>query len=602
MNLRLSHQAYVLIVIPLIFELAFLFLMWWMLHDMEESVRSSIHARKTEVAIARVLNDLFRAARALFLSNTQHDISMLEQFEEQSRQYESHIADLKGLTKADPNLAKRVVRLETLQRQGFDLLDSAKEDYESGDMRLLMLRLKRLQGQYDLIMTRSTEIAEGISIDQEKRELGATTIAAEKREMLQNIIYFGIGANLFLAAVIAFYFNHGLNRRLAVLTENTLRLARGESLLPRLAGNDELTTLDGSFHKVTSELIAAHNREREIVDQAVDVICSLSPDRVFLTINPAVFDLLGYTPDELRGSKLANLVTDKFAESTWNNLDLAIRSRHTVRFESQLKSKGGEIKDVAWSVSAPQSKESLFCIVHDISDRKEVERLKQDFIAMISHDLRTPIASVMIFLEALSAGIYGQLGDHGAQKIQALKKSVSLLVNMTDDLLDMEKLESGGSELHLESASLQDLIDTAIESVSDFARRQEVQLRSSCPDHITLLCDGEKVVRVIVNLVSNAVKFSESGQTVRVSGEETEDSVTIQVSDQGRGIPEELQSSIFDRWKQVNSKVDSGEKHGTGLGLAICKVIVEKHNGAISVESRTGLGSTFTIRIPKSKT
>jgi signal transduction histidine kinase len=227
---------------------------------------------------------------------------------------------------------------------------------------------------------------------------------------------------------------------------------------------------------------------------------------------------------------------------------------------------------------------------------KEVEEMKQQFVAMVSHDLRTPLTSVCGFLEMLRQGAYGDLSSQGSQRTQLAERNIQRLIALINDLLDMEKLESGQLELIQELIPLEPVITRSLDAVRVFAEQHKVQLVADPVDYI-VYGDTNRLIQVLVNLVSNAVKFSPPDSAVTVAAVPIDDFIEVRIIDKGRGVPAAYREVIFERFRQVKA-TDATQKGGTGLGLAICKAIVEQHGGKIGVESEEGKGSTFWFRVP----
>ncbi|PZM81167.1 MAG: hypothetical protein DKT66_18255 [Candidatus Melainabacteria bacterium] len=236
-------------------------------------------------------------------------------------------------------------------------------------------------------------------------------------------------------------------------------------------------------------------------------------------------------------------------------------------------------------------------VFHKMADAlTEAERSKQKLMAMMSHDLRTPLTSIRSSLSLLSKGAMGEMPDKARIQIDGAEKNTKRLLNVINDLLDIEKMEAGKLEMKYSDCVLQDVFDEAAESVAELAKNAKVEMEVP-KTSITFQADRERLVRVLINLLSNAIKFSPSNSTIKMTAEEEGETLEIRVIDQGRGIPLEFREKVFVRFQQVNPE-DKQEKQGTGLGLAICKAIVDGHKGTIGVESEPGKGSSFWIRIP----
>ena len=232
---------------------------------------------------------------------------------------------------------------------------------------------------------------------------------------------------------------------------------------------------------------------------------------------------------------------------------------------------------------------------------REVERLKQEFVTMISHDLRAPLTSLQFTLGLLSDGTYGDINEQGQHHIHTAEGSCLRLVRMINELLDLEKMESGNMHLEVGEFFVDELFDQAVAGVAGMAHSKSVELEVRPLDTL-LMGDRNRLVEVLVNLLSNAIKFSPSGSKVLLSAEEGRPGfLKFCVQDHGEGIPEEYQQMVFDRFKQVKSEKETsgGAGTGTGLGLAIAKSVVELHAGHIGLESQVGKGSTFWFELPK---
>jgi signal transduction histidine kinase len=228
--------------------------------------------------------------------------------------------------------------------------------------------------------------------------------------------------------------------------------------------------------------------------------------------------------------------------------------------------------------------------------RDEVERLKREFMTMVSHDLRSPLTTVGGTIELVSTGRYGELNDNGLKLLARSRNEIDRLTSLVQDLLDIASIESGKLDLDIEPLALEEIIQRAKSSVEGLASRKNIAIISE-ETQLQILADEGRIVQVLVNLLGNAIKFSGAGTTVKISSRLIDSEVEISVEDHGRGIPESHLNLVFDRFQQVE-RSDASEKGGTGLGLAICKSIVEQHGGTIELVSELGAGTTVSFRIP----
>ncbi|MEA5471939.1 PAS domain S-box protein, partial [Spirulina sp. 06S082] len=233
----------------------------------------------------------------------------------------------------------------------------------------------------------------------------------------------------------------------------------------------------------------------------------------------------------------------------------------------------------------------------DISDRKAIDRMKDELISVISHELRTPMTSVRGALGLLATGKLGELTNKGQSMLEIAINNTDRLSRLINDILDLQRIESGQFNLKFQRCNACDLCTQALEMLQDLAQKRGVSLSLSCVNISEIWVDPDYFVQILSNLLSNAIKFSEPEMVVNLEAREDEGQFLFCVRDRGRGIAPEHQNSIFERFHQVDAS-DSRQKGGTGLGLAICRSLVELHGGKIWVESAVGEGSSFYILIP----
>jgi signal transduction histidine kinase len=233
----------------------------------------------------------------------------------------------------------------------------------------------------------------------------------------------------------------------------------------------------------------------------------------------------------------------------------------------------------------------------DITERHEVERAKDEFISVVSHELRTPLTSIRGSLGLLASGVLGPLPEKGQRMVEIAVQNTDRLVRLINDILDIERIDSGTIAMDLQPCDGAELIKRAIQCVEQFAADAHVSLIGEGAS-VTLRADPDRVQQTLTNLISNAVKFSPQESTVRVSCAGHDGEVLFEVVDNGKGIPADKLALIFERFQQVDAS-DSREKGGTGLGLAICRKIVEHHGGRIWVDSELGAGSRFSFALPR---
>jgi signal transduction histidine kinase len=228
----------------------------------------------------------------------------------------------------------------------------------------------------------------------------------------------------------------------------------------------------------------------------------------------------------------------------------------------------------------------------------ELDVQKTDFLATVSHELRTPLTSIVGYLEMLEDGDYGTLSEHQVEALGTVERNAVRLRGMIEDLLVLNKIEASGVQSSLVEVAVADLIAGAVEVLRPQAALAEVDLQTA-PVHSALVVsvDQRHLERVLLNLGSNALKFTPAGGRVEITGVRDGDDVVITVADTGIGIPEADLDRLFDRFFRA-SNATAAAIPGTGLGLAIVRQIVEGHGGSLTLESTEGVGTTVRVRLP----
>jgi signal transduction histidine kinase/CheY-like chemotaxis protein len=241
-----------------------------------------------------------------------------------------------------------------------------------------------------------------------------------------------------------------------------------------------------------------------------------------------------------------------------------------------------------------------------LSHRSELDHLKDEFISTVSHELRTPLTSIRGALGLLSSGIIGDVDAKALNLLRIAVTNTDRLIRLINDILDLERMESGRAPLQIRRCSLRELAQQAIDTMTPMADANTVHLalepftvaQAAYPEALFFDGDSDRILQVVTNLLSNAIKFSPPASTVRILTEATSDSILLKVADEGRGIPTDKLDSIFDRFQQIEPS-DARQKGGTGLGLAICRSIVQQHSGSIWAQRNLGPGSTLYVMLPR---
>lgn len=351
-----------------------------------------------------------------------------------------------------------------------------------------------------------------------------------------------------------------------------------------------------SLRALQFEVLDMKHKEQVLIERAVDVICVINTNATIHSINRACERQWGYTPRELTGQSISLILPEATVEGIKTAVLGTVRSIDRVNLETQIKRKDGSTVDVVWTGYWSAREPGLFSIVHDISEQKQMERLKDEFFAMVSHDLKNPLTSVIGLLGLMERGVLGDINEKGKKIAAGAHSECSTMLRLLDDFLQIEKIKAGMFQLQPSEFLMKNAVDKAISTMSAQATEKQIAFETGC-DTTACVADEQRIQQVLANLIGNALKFSPENGCIRIESHAKGDEVLVSVQDQGRGIPPEMLRKIFAKFEQVETD-DSRRFGGTGLGLAICKAIVEQHGGQIGVESEPGKGSRFWFTIP----
>jgi len=339
-------------------------------------------------------------------------------------------------------------------------------------------------------------------------------------------------------------------------------------------------------------------------ERAPIAVLELDPDGTVREVNHAAELLFGYAGQELIGGHLRKLVLPKYHadfERQWAEL---VSTREPVAGVVVRNPRRDGIELVCdWSVTPLVNAEgSLLAIIaqgRDITAQLEAARMKKEFTSTLSHELRTPLTSIIGSLQLINSGVLGDIAGDVGELTTVAERNGQRLLDLINDILDIEKIESGKLTLVPEIIRVDELVRESIVLNKAFGDRFKVRYEATGGlSERTVNADRKRLLQVMTNLLSNAAKFSPEGEVVHVSTEDRGTAVRIAVQDRGSGIPENFRNRIFGRFTQADSTT-ARQKGGTGLGLAICKRLVEMMQGRIGFEDRAGGGTSFYFELPR---
>jgi len=435
--------------------------------------------------------------------------------------------------------------------------------------------------------------------------------------LLQSYLFYSFGKSFFFSSLLSFFIVATL--ALVLLRSSTQPIRDLTELLKRLTRNelekeaqifskDELSTLAKTIHEMSVQL---RNKIEEITieKEYLQTVLKGMAEGVLVVDDRGRIAMIN---DALRKLfSLSTEVVDKTPLEFIRNAELegaiqeAIRGRENPSFELTLPSFMGKIFEVNVVGIHPSSEEfhkmgggmrGAIAVFHDISRLKELEKVRQDFVANVSHELRTPLTTIKGYAETLLEGALKE--EVAFQFVQVIKRQSDRLTKIVEDLLALSKIELKEFLLKIEILPFPELVEDVLRYIQEAAEKKKISISVELPTSLMVRADRNYLEQILINLIDNAIKYGKEGGKITVFAvQRNQSEVEVSVSDNGIGIPKEDLPRIFERFYRVD-KGRSQELGGTGLGLSIVKHLIQAHGGRVWAESQLGEGSTFYFTLP----
>lgn len=335
-----------------------------------------------------------------------------------------------------------------------------------------------------------------------------------------------------------------------------------------------------------------------IVNSSNDAIVGKTLDGIITSWNAAAEELFGYSASEMIGQSILKIIPDDRKSEEDIILAQLSAGESLKHFETRRRSKTGRLLDVSLTFSPIKDTNGQISgiskIARDISDKKLEERRKNDFISMVSHELKTPLTSILLFTQILQKR-YNEINDDlGKEMSTKIERQSKKMIAMIRDFLSLARIEEDQLQVNIEPISLLSLFKEVQDEAKLMISKHKIKI--ACAESTTILADRDKIAQVFSNLISNAIKYSPTGGTITIGCEKHNGKIKMFVSDQGIGIDKENQKRLFDRFYRVDSE-EVAHISGFGIGLYIVSEILRYHNAAVEVESQKGLGTTFSFSL-----
>lgn len=355
----------------------------------------------------------------------------------------------------------------------------------------------------------------------------------------------------------------------------------------------------------TADLRRLARQNEVLVTSVGDGVYGVDHEGRVTFVNPSAAELLGWSTDELigrRAHEFFHAPDDEGAPFPWTGCYVHEAIVHgdlaTAEEDEYLRADGTRfpVEITASPLVDDGDVRGAVVTFRDVTQRREVDRMKNEFLSVVSHELRTPLTSIRGSLGLLGGGRMGDLPDKALTLVNVALQSSERLTRLINDLLDIERMESGTKPMELHPTEVRSLLESAADQIEGMAGQAGVRIVVGRAEGRAMV-DEDRMIQTLINLLGNAIKFSERGGEVRLEATQEGAQVHLRVSDDGRGIPADKLESVFERFQQVDSS-DTRQKGGTGLGLTISRGIVEKHGGRIWAESELAVGTTVHVTLP----
>lgn len=350
--------------------------------------------------------------------------------------------------------------------------------------------------------------------------------------------------------------------------------------------------------RLEKEVAIQTRRLSAVIDNIIDGIITIDSNGNIESLNPAARNIFGYRDEEVLGKNVKMLMPEPYhhEHDTYISNYITTGEKKIIGNENEvvgLRRDGSTFPlELAVSEVIIDDIKYFVGITRDITERKHNERMQKEFVSTVSHELRTPLTSISGTLGLLAGNALGEMPEQAESHIKVAYKNSTMLASLINDLLDMDKLVAGKMEFTLKLQPLMPLIEQSLESIQAYGDKFQVSFNLISTADVELECDAGRLIQVLNNFLSNAVKFSPAGGHVDIAVKVNNLTLRVEVIDHGEGVPEKFKNRIFKKFSQADSS-DTRLKGGTGLGLAISKELIERMNGRIGFDSEQGKGTCF---------
>jgi two-component system phosphate regulon sensor histidine kinase PhoR len=435
-----------------------------------------------------------------------------------------------------------------------------------------------------------------------RASLAMTAIEQALRAYFLKILLGGLAIALLVAA-LSFFISRRLSGPLENLKRGALRFAQGnlDRMLP-IPQTDELASLAEVLNDMATKLedrinalIRQGQMQEAVLSSMIEGVLAIDAEQRLIALNRAVARLLGVDPEAALHQSIQEVVEDSqlrwFINRTLSAHDPIEGEVAINEGKKILQAHGTSLRDAAGTNIG------VLIVLHDVTHLRRLEHLRRDFVANVSHELKTPITSIKGFVETLLAGAIRE-PENAEHFLRIIARQTDRLNEIINDLLSLSRIEQDAErgQIFLTAQRIKEVLAAAVEVCEPKAKERNIRVILDCPNDLRARINAPLLEQAVVNLVDNAIKYSERDREIRVEAERAGPEVMVRVRDQGSGIAPEHLPRLFERFYRVDSG-RSRQFGGTGLGLAIVKHIAQAHHGKVTAASTPGKGSVFSLHL-----
>lgn len=592
-KLKVSQKGMILVLVPVVFELVFVTILAMHLKSEIEQYNQVQQSKHAMVTMQRFYGCAMEAMQVISMSpeaiSSESKARRLGELLNKMRNDQEWGQLYEG---ANPELVQLTKESEALRKRSVSLLEKTTRAHDGSptDIRAIA----KIAGTGSLL----TLVEDSKDLNRRFLRLENEMVAEEPNahQLKSDATRLIVGGMLFstiFSILLLIFFTKDVVARLRASHSKAQLIAAGKPLPEPDSRDDEIGVLDRIITDAGQTLADAKKRESAIFDGTVHVMCSLDSKLRFLTVGQACERQWGYEAGELLGRSLLTLLPDTDLAHIRNCFDSLSESGHEGNVETRLRCADGTTKTMLWNIH--WRKGVFYCVVHDVSELRNVEQLRQHFFSMASHDLRSPLTAVSMNISLITEGAKGRATPTMVAELTKVDEDLTQLMSLVNDILTLEKLEAS-AELAPSAVSAADVCESAMERAASLLTNRSITVKGPRGSAL-LLADEDKIEQAVFHVLSGVAKFLPPSSEITISIEKQDSMGRIIISQNSYRIPDEEANLIFDKFRQTRIEADRPVKRA-GFGFAIAKSIVELHGGSIEVKTAPDEASAISMLIP----